>query len=134
MQGRYIWCSVPVSQDEQANQQNPQRKHEQAPIEIGTSNQDYDREDVPPDREPTGRQTCVDGNGRRRDHEDRRRLYQVNVDHPVGQAASEMKSSGGIRIADRTVEATLVRGQPMEMRITDVTRKLTAGATGQVSL
>jgi len=42
--------------------------------------------------------------------------------------------SVGIRIADRTVGATLVQGQPMEMRITDVTRKLTAGATGQVSL
>jgi integrase len=76
------------------NQQNPQRKHEQAPIEIGTSNQEYDRDDVSPDREPTRRQTCVDGNGRRRDHEDRRRLYQVNVDHPVRQGATEMKSSG----------------------------------------
>ena len=30
--------------------------------------------------------------------------------------------------------ATLVQGQPMEMRITDVARKLTAGATVQVSL
>ena len=44
-----------------------------------------------------------------------------------------MKRSGGIRIADRTVEATLVQGQPMEMRITDVTHKPTAGATVQVS-
>src|SRR6476619_4211276 len=42
--------------------------------------------------------------------------------------------SVGIRIADGTVEATLVQGQPMEMRITDVTRKLTTGTTVQVSL
>jgi trehalose/maltose hydrolase-like predicted phosphorylase len=40
----------------------------------------------------------------------------------------------GIRIADRTVEATLVQGQPMDMRIRDVTRKLTREATIRVSL
>ena len=38
------------------------------------------------------------------------------------------------RIAARTVEATLVVGEPMEMRITATTRKLTIGATEQVSL
>jgi trehalose/maltose hydrolase-like predicted phosphorylase len=42
--------------------------------------------------------------------------------------------SVGIRIADRTVEATLVEGEPMEMRIAATTRKLTMGATLQVSL
>ncbi|MBV9376773.1 MAG: glycoside hydrolase family 65 protein [Alphaproteobacteria bacterium] len=42
--------------------------------------------------------------------------------------------SVAIRIAGRTVEARLVNGQPMEMRIAGATRKLTAGATLQVSI
>jgi trehalose/maltose hydrolase-like predicted phosphorylase len=42
--------------------------------------------------------------------------------------------SVGIRIAGRTVEATLVEGEPMEMRIAATTRELTIGATLQVSL
>ena len=42
--------------------------------------------------------------------------------------------SVAIRIAGRTVEATLVEGEPMEMRIAAATRKLTAGVTLQVSL
>ena len=37
-----------------------------------------------------------------------------------------------IRITGRTVEATLVAGEPMEMRIGAATQKLTAGATLQV--
>ena len=39
-----------------------------------------------------------------------------------------------IRIAGRTVEATLVEGEPMEMRIAAATRKLTAGVTLQVPM
>ncbi|MBV9815763.1 MAG: glycoside hydrolase family 65 protein [Alphaproteobacteria bacterium] len=42
--------------------------------------------------------------------------------------------SVAIRIAGRTVEARLVNGQPMEMQIAGATRKLTAGATLQVSI
>lgn len=42
--------------------------------------------------------------------------------------------SVGIRIAGKTVEATLVKGEPMEMRIAATTRELTIGATLQVSL
>ena len=42
--------------------------------------------------------------------------------------------SVAIRVAGRTVEATLVEGEPMEMRIAATTRKLTVGATLQVSL
>ena len=42
--------------------------------------------------------------------------------------------SVAIRIAGRTVEATLVKGEPMEMRISAATRKLTAGATLQVPM
>jgi trehalose/maltose hydrolase-like predicted phosphorylase len=39
-----------------------------------------------------------------------------------------------IRIVGRTVEATLAEGEAMEMRIGAATRKLTAGATLQVSV
>jgi hypothetical protein len=39
-----------------------------------------------------------------------------------------------IRIAGGTVQATLVEGEAMEMRIAAATRKLTAGATMQVSV
>ena len=39
-----------------------------------------------------------------------------------------------IRIAGKTVEATLAKGEPMEMRIAAAPRKLTAGVTLQVSL
>jgi hypothetical protein len=39
-----------------------------------------------------------------------------------------------IRIAGRTVEVTLVEGEPMEMRIAVATRKLTAGVTLQVPM
>jgi trehalose/maltose hydrolase-like predicted phosphorylase len=39
-----------------------------------------------------------------------------------------------IHIAGRTVEATLLEGEPMEMRIGAATGKLTAGFTQQVSL
>ena len=39
-----------------------------------------------------------------------------------------------IRIADRTVQATLVRGEAMDLRIAAASRKLTAGATVQVSV
>ena len=42
--------------------------------------------------------------------------------------------SVGIRIAGRTVEATLVEGEPIEMPIAATTRELTIGATLQVSL
>ena len=42
--------------------------------------------------------------------------------------------SVAIRIVGRTLEATLAEGEPMEMRIAAATRKLTAGATLQVSL
>jgi trehalose/maltose hydrolase-like predicted phosphorylase len=42
--------------------------------------------------------------------------------------------SVGIRIAGKSVEAKLVDGEPMEMRIAATTRKLTEGATLQVSL
>src|SRR6516162_1331260 len=42
--------------------------------------------------------------------------------------------SVAIRIAGRTVEATLLEGEPMEMRIGAATGKLTAGFTQQVSL
>jgi trehalose/maltose hydrolase-like predicted phosphorylase len=42
--------------------------------------------------------------------------------------------SVAIRIAGRTVEATLVEGEPMEIRVAATTRKLAAGATVQVSL
>ena len=42
--------------------------------------------------------------------------------------------SVAIRIAGRTVQATLVEGEAMEMRIAAATRKLTAGTTLQVSL
>ena len=42
--------------------------------------------------------------------------------------------SVAIRIVGRTVEATLVEGEPMEMRIAAATRKLTPGAPLQVSL
>jgi trehalose/maltose hydrolase-like predicted phosphorylase len=42
--------------------------------------------------------------------------------------------SVAIRIAGRTVEATVVEGEPMEMRIAAATRKLTAGVALQVSL
>jgi hypothetical protein len=37
-------------------------------------------------------------------------------------------------MAGRTVEARLVKGEAMEMRIGGATRKLTAGATLQVSV
>ena len=37
-------------------------------------------------------------------------------------------------IAGKTVQATLVAGEPMEMRIAGVTRKLTTGATLQASV
>jgi len=39
-----------------------------------------------------------------------------------------------IRIADRTVQATLVRGEAMDLRIAAASRKLTAGATVQLSV
>jgi hypothetical protein len=39
------------------------------------------------------------------------------------------EGSVAIRISGRTVQATLVAGEAMEMRIATVTRKLTAGAT-----
>jgi hypothetical protein len=39
-----------------------------------------------------------------------------------------------IRIAGSTVEATLLEGEPMEMRIGAAMRKLTGGVTQQVSL
>jgi len=42
--------------------------------------------------------------------------------------------SVAIRIADRTVQATLVRGEAMDLRIAAASRKLTAGATVQVSV
>ena len=42
--------------------------------------------------------------------------------------------SVAIRIAGRTVQATLVEGEAMEIRIAAATRKLTAGATAQVSV
>ena len=42
--------------------------------------------------------------------------------------------SVAIRIVDRTLQATLLQGEPMDMRIAAATRKLTAGATLQVSL
>jgi hypothetical protein len=42
--------------------------------------------------------------------------------------------SAGIRIAGRTVETTLVEGEPMETRIAATTRRLTEDATLQVSL
>src|SRR5262245_36356337 len=42
--------------------------------------------------------------------------------------------SVAIRIAGRTVEATLTEGQAMEMRITDAMRKLKPGATVKVSI
>ena len=42
--------------------------------------------------------------------------------------------SVAIRIAGRTVQATLVDGEPMEIRIADTTRKLTPGATLKVSM
>jgi hypothetical protein len=40
----------------------------------------------------------------------------------------------GIRIAGRTVQATLAEGEPMEMRIATAKRKLTAGETLHVSI
>jgi hypothetical protein len=39
-----------------------------------------------------------------------------------------------IRIAGRTVQATLVDGEAMEIRIAATTRKLTPGATLKVSM
>jgi len=42
--------------------------------------------------------------------------------------------SVGIRIAGRTVQATLAEGEPMEMRIASAKRKLTAGETLHVSV
>ena len=42
--------------------------------------------------------------------------------------------SVAIRIAGRTVQATLVDGEPMEIRIADTTRKLTPGATLKASM
>jgi sarcosine oxidase gamma subunit len=42
--------------------------------------------------------------------------------------------SVAIRIAGSTVEATLLEGEPMEMRIGAAAGKLTAGVTQQVSL
>jgi trehalose/maltose hydrolase-like predicted phosphorylase len=42
--------------------------------------------------------------------------------------------SVAIRMAERTVQATLIEGEAMEMRIGAVTRKLTAGAPLQVSV
>jgi trehalose/maltose hydrolase-like predicted phosphorylase len=42
--------------------------------------------------------------------------------------------SVAIRIAGRTVQATLVNGEAMEIRIAATTRKLTAGATAQASV
>jgi hypothetical protein len=39
-----------------------------------------------------------------------------------------------IRIAGRTVQATLLEGEAMEMRIAGATRKLKAGATVQLSV
>ena len=39
-----------------------------------------------------------------------------------------------IRIADRTVQATLVEGEGMEMRIATTMGKLAAGATLEVSI
>jgi trehalose/maltose hydrolase-like predicted phosphorylase len=42
--------------------------------------------------------------------------------------------SVAIRITGRTVQATLAEGEAMEMRIGAATRKLTAGATLQVSV
>jgi trehalose/maltose hydrolase-like predicted phosphorylase len=42
--------------------------------------------------------------------------------------------SVGIRIAGRTVQATLAEGEPMEMRIATAKRKLTAGETLHVSI
>src|SRR5262245_19406905 len=42
--------------------------------------------------------------------------------------------SVAIRITGRTVQATLVEGEPMEIRIAAGTRKLTAGAPVQVSV
>jgi trehalose/maltose hydrolase-like predicted phosphorylase len=39
-----------------------------------------------------------------------------------------------IRITGRTVQATLLEGEAMEMRIADSTRKLTTGATLQVAI
>jgi hypothetical protein len=39
-----------------------------------------------------------------------------------------------IRIAGRTVQARLVEGEAMEIRIAAATRKLTAGSTVQVSV
>jgi len=42
--------------------------------------------------------------------------------------------SVAIRIAGRTVQATLVEGEAMEIRIAAPTRKLTAGATVQASV
>jgi trehalose/maltose hydrolase-like predicted phosphorylase len=42
--------------------------------------------------------------------------------------------SVAIHIAGRTVQATLLKGEAMEMRIATATRKLTAGATLQVAM
>jgi trehalose/maltose hydrolase-like predicted phosphorylase len=42
--------------------------------------------------------------------------------------------SVAIRIAGRTVEATLAEGEPIEIRIAAATRKLTSGAPLQLSL
>jgi trehalose/maltose hydrolase-like predicted phosphorylase len=42
--------------------------------------------------------------------------------------------SVGIRIAGRTVQATLVEGEPMEMRIANAKPKLTAGETVHVAI
>jgi trehalose/maltose hydrolase-like predicted phosphorylase len=42
--------------------------------------------------------------------------------------------SVAVRIADKSVEATLTEGEAMQMRIAGATRELTAGATLQTSV
>jgi len=54
--------------------------------------------------------------------------------HEIHGVLEPTQNLGWIRIAGRTVEATLVEGEPMEMRIAATTRELTIGATLQVSL
>ena len=48
--------------------------------------------------------------------------------------AVSLRVAAAIRIAGRTVQATLVDGEAMEIRIAATTRKLTPGATLEVSI
>src|SRR5258705_7163145 len=75
-----------VDEDLAAEQQHPQRKYKKAPIPILASEQEKQCQSESEERYVTRHELSLEGNCRRRHHEDCRHLDGVNVHQTEGQS------------------------------------------------